>query len=68
MSKYTYGYAYILKKRTVIILQLGCEHQEINYFERIFYYKVGKQTAATNKLLSWSCGPDLYPWFIPGNP
>jgi len=49
MSEHTYGYAFILKKRTVFVLQLGCEHQEINYFERIFYYNVGKQTATTNK-------------------
>jgi hypothetical protein len=48
MSKHTYGYAYILKKITVFVLKVGCEHHEINSFERIFYYSVGKETAATN--------------------
>jgi hypothetical protein len=66
MSKQTYGYAYTLKKIIVFILQVGREHQEINCFQRIFYYNVGKETAATNKELRWSSGPDLYPWFIPG--
>jgi hypothetical protein len=49
MSKYTYGYAYILKKITVFVFQLGCEHQEINYCVRIFYYNIGKETASTDK-------------------
>jgi hypothetical protein len=66
MSNHTYGYACILKKITVFVLQVGREHQEINCFEKIFYYNVGKKkTAATNKEIRWSCGPDLYPWFIP---
>lgn len=38
MSKHIYGYAYILKKISVFVLQLGCEG---TYFERIFYYNVG---------------------------
>ena len=48
MSKHTYGYAYILNKASVIILPLGCDHQEINYCERIFYYNVGKPLQRTN--------------------